>query len=713
VLDSTPRRDIKYHAFTVTVFPDTYARTIVDIPDLSLPALAEIIRQTGGAEKGRLPWLKLAVFGAERSERGCLRTNKNLIEITGVEGDADSGTLSFDDAVALMRETKIRSLIYTTASHVPVTKERWRVLAPVSENQPPSRRFSLVARLNGALRGTLADESFNLSLSYYFGKVGDNPNHRVEVIDGDFIDCRDDLDATAIGKKEGDGAGPPKTGSHGQDAIGRTDDEIMELVQQSRQLTRHGERQWHLRMLEATASMVGKDWTNAEIYDATADYCDRGWGDPDIEVMVRGARLKWERPDPAEELSTRLGKDICELLYGAEAGAKAGASSTGAKTGAAPGKPRLAATPYIWTDPAKLPQRNWLYGRLLIRRFVSMSVAPGGTGKSTLIATEALAQVSGRDLIGVTPSGRLRVWCWNLEDPQEETARKVQAAAKHYGLGPEDIGDRLFVDSGRDQKLVIATMNKDGPTIVRPVVDALIEEVIAKQIDVIVIDPFVSCHETPENDNNAADRIVKEWAAVADRRNCAVHLVDHTRKAPAGTEVTTDSARGGKAKTDGARVVRVVNQMSAAEGEKAGVPNHRLYFRTYNDKGNLAPPAETSEWFELESVNLGNGPAIGLGDSVGVAVRWEWPDPLEGVGNFNVVAAEIRAGVWRENSQCTDWVGVPVAKALGLDLGDKAARNKVRGLIRVWTGIGRLVTVARKDNHREDRKFIEVAPAEG
>ena len=56
-------------------------------------------------------------------------------------------------------------------------------------------------------------------------------------------------------------------------------------------------------------------------------------------------------------------------------------------------------------------------------------------------------------------------------------------------------------------------------------------------------------------------------------------------------------------------MVRVVNRMSKEEGEKAGVENHRLYFRTYNDKANLAPPADKSDWFELKSVDLGNGPA--------------------------------------------------------------------------------------------------------
>jgi RecA-family ATPase len=73
------------------------------------------------------------------------------------------------------------------------------------------------------------------------------------------------------------------------------------------------------------------------------------------------------------------------------------------------------------------------------------------------------------------------------------------------------------------------------------------------KIDVLLIDPFVSCHEVSENDNSAMDMIVKEWGKVADRGNCSVHLIHHTRKSIGGeAEVTTDSSRGASSQTDGA-----------------------------------------------------------------------------------------------------------------------------------------------------------------
>ena len=285
--------------------------------------------------------------------------------------------------------------------------------------------------------------------------------------------------------------------------------------------------------------------------------------------------------------------------------------------------------------------------------------------------------VSGNDLLDVTPKRQLRVWLWNLEDPKEETERKIQAAALHYGLTSDDIGDRLFMDSGRDQPLVVATASRLGTVIVRPVIDAIVVEIIKRQIDVLIIDPFVSCHGVAENDNQSMDMIVKEWGRVAERGNCAVNLVHHTPKM-AGAEVTAESARGGKAFADACRVIRAINRMSKEEGEKAGVENHRLYFRTLNDKGSMQPPADNSDWFKLLSVNLGNGPLGGPGDSVGVVATWEWPDPLAGMtgADFEKAAAKIRSGKWRENTQAKDWVGKAVAEALDLNIESKAGRGQ-------------------------------------
>jgi putative DNA primase/helicase len=70
---------------------------------------------------------------------------------------------------------------------------------------PPEQRDLYMARLNGLFSGIIANESWTLSQSYYYGSVDHNPDHRVEQIEGTPIDLMSDLDATARGKPEKSG----------------------------------------------------------------------------------------------------------------------------------------------------------------------------------------------------------------------------------------------------------------------------------------------------------------------------------------------------------------------------------------------------------------------------------------------------------------------------------------------------------------------------
>jgi hypothetical protein len=380
---------------------------------------------------------------------------------------------------------------------------------------------------------------------------------------------------------------------------------------------------------------------------------------------------------------------------------------TGATSAAPESKiPAIYATPYVCKDPSKLPLRQYLYGRVLIRKFVSIVIGQTGIGKSSLWAAETLAQVSAKNLLGVHVPEPLRVWLWNLEDPQEETERKIEAARLHYGLTSEDIGDRLFVDGGRNQPLVIAETTRNGAVILRPVVDSLVAELIRRKIDVIKIDPFVSSHTVPENDNGAMDMIIKEWGRVADRANCAVELSHHPRKSN-GAEVTAEDGRGASSTISGTRVKRPINQMTPAEGTQAGVPNHRLYFRILPDTS-LAPPADKSDWFKLISVDLGNGPYGG--DSVGVVTKWEWPDHLAGItaSDFDKVAAVIGEGKWRQHPRAGKWAGRAVGQALNLNVENKADKAKISAMLKFWIGAGSLIEIDGQDENRETRIFIEV-----
>lgn len=385
-------------------------------------------------------------------------------------------------------------------------------------------------------------------------------------------------------------------------------------------------------------------------------------------------------------------------------------------TGLLNGSPRpsvklpIRATPFVWRDPRTIPRRRWLYGFHYIRQFVSTTVAPGGVGKSSLSIIEALAMATNRPLLGVTPNEHSRVWLWNGEDPRDEIDRRVAAACIRYGIKPEEVGGRLFIDSGRDTEIIIATEMREGARVAVPEVDQMIATIRANGIDAVIIDPFVSSHRVSENNNNAIDLVVKAWARIADACNCSVELVHHARKT-GGAEVTVEDGRGAVALLAGARSARVLNGMTKEEGERAGIEKPRGYFRVDNGKANLAPPPDKAAWYHLASVSLdnGEGPAD-LGEQVAVVEPWQWPDPLAdmSVGDLDAVLNRVRSGKWRADPQSPDWVGRAVAEALNLDLTIKSERSKVTSCIGIWTASGALKTVDGKDEKSNTRKFVVV-----
>jgi hypothetical protein len=365
----------------------------------------------------------------------------------------------------------------------------------------------------------------------------------------------------------------------------------------------------------------------------------------------------------------------------------------------------IKATPFEWRPEDVIPRRQWLYGRHLLRRFVSVDIAAGGVGKSSLKVGEALALASGRDVYAQTlHEGPLKVWLYNLEDPAEETERRIIATAKHFAFRPDEFADRLYVDSGRTQRCIIAEETANGARICRPVVEALVGEIKSRGIDVLVIDPFVSSHMVSENDNMAIDMVAKQWAAIADVCNCSINLVHHVRKQN-GLEATADSSRGASALIGAARSVMVFNRMTKEEGEKLGVAEEevRFFFRVDNDKANLAPPGATT-WYRMNNVDLDNG------DSVGVACPWRAPDVFEGITTSHLMRVQkaVGDGNWRENAQAKEWVGYPIAAALMMDADDKRDRKRISAMIREWVRNGALEVVEMEDSSRRRRKFVVV-----
>ena len=376
-------------------------------------------------------------------------------------------------------------------------------------------------------------------------------------------------------------------------------------------------------------------------------------------------------------------------------------------------------SPFTWRDPASIPRRDFLYGYELRRKQASAVVGVGAGGKTTFKVGRALCMVTGRDLLGHRVwNGPHRVWLVNLEDEREEIEKTVHAFAKLWGLTPADLGDRLFIDgidSGEMAKLKVAVeAERGGFRIQRPIVDGMVEALLARRVDYLDIDPFVSSHAVDENNNGAIDAVSKEWVQVAHRANCAVSLAHHVRK-PNGSEATAFDARGAVSMINAVRSVLVLQKMTKEVAQELGVPecDRKRYVSVYDDKNNKAPPAAAQEWYEFVSVGLGNGDDTGPEDSLGALQRWQAPNAFGGATarqllNIQNAIQGADTAQTRKHSSSKSWVGKIVAYVLDMNVDDPADKAVIKKRLDTWLASGALRTVMLKDRNHEDREHVEV-----
>ncbi len=326
--------------------------------------------------------------------------------------------------------------------------------------------------------------------------------------------------------------------------------------------------------------------------------------------------------------------------------------------------------------------------------------------------------VSGRALLGIKPPKRLRTWIFNAEDPRDEMERRIMAACIHYKLKPADLEGHLFLDSGREQELVVAIEDKKaGVRIQQPIVEAVVEQIERYGIDVMIVDPFVSTHGVNENDNGAIDKVAKLWAQIADYTNCSIDIVHHLRKV-ADREATVEDARGAVSLIGAARSVRVLNRMSEEQAGEAGINKEDRfgYFYTTYGKSNLTPLSHKAEWRHLVSTPLGNGTGLAQPqDFAPVVTEWQWPSAEDVAGDLTEdqrasILAAVSASDYKKSPKAKNWVGGAVAYAVGLDLDDNVQRKRAASLVTALMREGALVEREERDPvRRELAVFVRAA----
>ncbi|MDE5440530.1 hypothetical protein GWG65_03505 [Bradyrhizobium sp. CSA207] len=178
--DSTASPDRALASHKIRVMQFSGAATFARPERMTLPDLADEISLTKTESKKPMPCLSLYDNGE--------------VEVAGI--NAKINETDIGQVCKRFKKAKIRALIYDGPHNLIAAPQLQAVIpfsTPLSSEQLPA----MAARLNGLLKEKLSGKSFNPEALLPYGAVGDQ-QIKTEIVDGDFIDQRDDLDAGAI-----------------------------------------------------------------------------------------------------------------------------------------------------------------------------------------------------------------------------------------------------------------------------------------------------------------------------------------------------------------------------------------------------------------------------------------------------------------------------------------------------------------------------------
>ena len=258
-----------------------------------------------------------------------------------------------------------------------------------------------------------------------------------------------------------------------------------------------------------------------------------------------------------------------------------------------------------------IPHRDWIMNGLILKGYISAIFAPGGVGKSLFQLALAVSIASNRDFLSLGLERRARVLLINNEDDENEFLRRLAAIVNVHNIDISLLDGMLWQFSGYGKSFTVARM-LGGQVIREDVVDSLDTFISENEIDVVLIDPFVSTHNVNENDNNFMDKVIQEYKTIAHKHNVAINMIHHTTKSSSANgrmAGSAESGRGASAIKDALRAVVTLAPMLPSEVvsfELLPEPYHK-YIRLDSGKNNYAANLGGPQWFIKHSVRIDNG----------------------------------------------------------------------------------------------------------
>ncbi|MGH8290611.1 MAG: AAA family ATPase [Steroidobacteraceae bacterium] len=568
---------------TYTLFPDLDPKTKTERADVEWSELIGRVKDSPTyTDKSACPLISMCEYGELLSPiGGILRHADNVKRVYGCEFDYDDKEVSPQRAAQLLQAAGILALIHTTGTHRPGAP-KWHALLPFSEPCIPEKRAEYLARANRVLGGIATSESFRLSQSFYLGRVR-GIEYVVLETHGRCIDLAADIEplyhksSTANGEGERDET---------------TDEEL-------RACFTRGEGRYRamlsLSSRWAARGMIVED-IEANLH-ALLDTCPNGTRNAD------GIDLRTFAHEHAETAVRKWGESR--------------------KPPPPPPPPGAWQPPAVTTygaafNAAAIPLRQWVIGWRRSRGELTVDAGPPGVNKSMLMLTDAVAIVTGRQILADRVHQTGGVLFLVGEDARRDFESRLAGILAHYRIPAAELAERLHV-------VYLAEVDSVAYTLAEMIADMAVLNTrmltwLREYPDVLAVfvDPLAAWHRLIENSNEALQLLCASMRALAVQGNRHVGIDHHIVKAsmfdPEAHVGNLAAIRGAGAIGAAIRWAFTLARLTPETALAYGVPEEerKRYRRLDSLKASYGPDDEQTRLLRVESVPIANGETTGV-----------------------------------------------------------------------------------------------------
>ena len=264
-----------------------------------------------------------------------------------------------------------------------------------------------------------------------------------------------------------------------------------------------------------------------------------------------------------------------------------------------------------------IPPRPWLVSRMLMRRNITLLMAAGSAGKSSVALALAAHLTQGLPFAGNEAHTACKTIVYNGEDDLDEQSRRLYATCASYGFDYNFVRQNVMLLSPKEFKMDLVA--KDGYTVQENevIVNQLIEKAKGDDVGLVVLDPLVKIHKCDESDNVQMDYVMETITRIAQEANVAVLALHHTSKGGGKQENRVgnmDIGRGASAIINAARIGYTLLSPSDEDAENYGFKDDEkhMWVRLDDAKMNMALANDNATWFRKDGVTLPNNDTVGV-----------------------------------------------------------------------------------------------------